>query len=456
MTIDEIYSRVVAEHRAAFSYDGDVRIARAPGRVNVIGEHTDYNGLSVLPTAIDREIAIAFSESDSSDVELTNLDPRFGARRFSVSGEITPFEPGDWGNYAKAAAQAIWKWAEEFSPGSLPLKGFRGCAGGTIPPGSGLSSSSAMVVAVAFALMSVNDLSIDPLELASLLAKGERYVGTQGGGMDQAASILSRRGCVLKISFNPLKVQPITLPGECAFVIANSMVHADKAGSAKTAYNTRVVECRLGLEMLKTMSINDWPEVASAVSLGDVMACVGDWRSLVDELPEGGLSLASISVFCGLDESEVRDRLLRSRDGSYLDEPTGGFEIKRRCRHVLTEGARVDLAASAMSEGRLDDLGRLMNESHESCASDYEVSCKELDELVSILRRHGALGARLTGAGFGGCTVAAVRTEQADELVQGVARDYYEGYLADKDFRSKKDISSFVFQCVPSSGAGIL
>ena len=453
--LDQLYDDVIAKHRAAFSEAGEVRIARAPGRVNVIGEHIDYNGLSVLPTAIDREIAIAFSATESSDVALTNLNPRFGDRSFALSGDIEPFGPGDWGNYAKAAAQALWKWAEKNSPDSLPLKGFRGCAGGTIPPGSGLSSSSAMVVAAAFALIRVNNLRIDSLELASLLARGERYVGTEGGGMDQAASILSKPGNVLKFSFNPLCAIPISLSDECVFVIANSMVQASKAGPARTAYNTRVAECRLGLQMLKTISRKDSPEIENAVLLGDVMACVPDWRSLIDELPERGVSLAAVSEYCGMDEAEVRNSCLRCRDGSFLDEPAGGFQVKRRCRHVLTEGERVDLAARAIREGRLDDLGRYMDESHESCASDYEVSCKELDELVGILRRHGALGARLTGAGFGGCAVAAVRFHDAENLIEGVSHDYYQTYLTSKGFDAVSDTSSMVFRCVASAGAGI-
>jgi len=181
--LDQLYASALDGCRCAFPDGGDVRIARAPGRVNVIGEHTDYNGLPVLPTAIDREIAIAFTVSESVEVTLTNIDSRFTKKSFVLSDTIEPFDRGDWGNYAKAAGQALWRWAAENSPKSLPLKGFRGCAGGTIPPGSGLSSSSAMVVASAFAFIAANDLGIGREELAGLLARAERYVGTEGGGM---------------------------------------------------------------------------------------------------------------------------------------------------------------------------------------------------------------------------------------------------------------------------------
>lgn len=453
--LEKMYEEVTAKHAADFPGNGEVHLARAPGRVNVIGEHTDYNGLPVLPTAIDREIAIAFSPSDSEEVSLTNLDTRFGSRTFSLSAEIAPFAGGDWGNYTKAAAQALWGWAEKNAPSSLPLKGFKGCVGGTIPPGSGLSSSSAMVVASAFALISINDLKIERADLASLLAKGERYVGTEGGGMDQAASILSKPESVLKISFNPLHATPISLPDGCAFIIANSMIQASKAGGARLAYNTRVVECRLGLQMLKKLSAESHPEIESASLLGDVMQIIPDWRSLLNQLPEGGLSLSQVAEFCAVDKDDLRARCLRCRDGSFLDEPSTGFQIRLRCKHVLTEGARVDLAASAMTEGRLDDLGQLMNESHESCSRDYEVSCTELDELVATLCRHGALGARLTGAGFGGCAVAAVRIEDAEKVLNGVIRDYYQSYLPSRGIEVTADISSLAFECVPTAGAGI-
>lgn len=452
--LDGLYSAVRDGYARDFG-SSSVRIARAPGRVNVIGEHTDYNGLPVLPTAIDREIAIAFAPNDSQEVTLTNVDQAFGTRVFSISGEIEKSPAGDWGNYTKAAAQALWNWAAEHSPESLPLKGFRGCVGGTIPPGSGLSSSSAMVVAAAFAVVDANQLKIGREELAALLARGERYVGTEGGGMDQAASILSRPGCVLKIDFSPLIAMPVPLPDDCMFVIANSMVVAAKSGAARQAYNSRVVECRLGVQMLKALARDSHPDVENASLLGDVMRTVPEWRGMLDELPETSLTLSQVVSFCKTDKAELRERCLRLRDGSFFDEPADGFAVKKRVRHVLTEAERVDLAASAMREGRLADLGRHMDASHESCARDYEISCPELDALVDAMRQNGALGARLTGAGFGGCAVAAVEKPGAAALLEGVRRDYYGGYLASKGI-NVPDIDSAAFECVPTGGAGIV
>ncbi len=361
--IDGLYANVLGGCGRAYPGERDVRIARAPGRVNIIGEHTDYNGLPVLPAAIDREIAIAFLEADSQEVVLSNVDSRFGQRRFLLSAEIEAFPAGDWGNYVKAACQAIWNWTATNSPESLPLRGIRACVDGTIPRSSGLSSSSALVVASAFALIAANGLTIDRAELAGLLARAECYVGTEGGGMDQAASILSVPGCVLKIDFNPLRTQPVPLPEDCMFVIANSTITADKAGGARAAYNARVAECRLGVQMLKSLARHTHPEAAGALLLGDIMKSVPDWRSAVDELPEGSLSLAEISDFCGLSEPDLSAGCLKRRDGSIIDIPSARFHVKKRCRHVLTEAGRVEAAVSAIREDRLDDLGRLMNES---------------------------------------------------------------------------------------------
>ena len=193
-------------------------IVRAPGRLNIIGEHTDYNGLPVMPMAIDREMAIALTPADDARVEMSNLDDAYPPFSFELSAQIEPASAGHWSNYARAAGQALWDWAQENSPESLPLRGFAGCAGGTVPAGSGLSSSSALVVAAACALVHVNRLPIERPELADLLARGERYVGTQGGGMDQAASLLSREGTALKIDFFPLRTRQVRLTQDTRIV----------------------------------------------------------------------------------------------------------------------------------------------------------------------------------------------------------------------------------------------
>ena len=395
--------------------DAEIEFVRAPGRVNLIGEHTDYNGLSVLPMALDREIAIAVSMHPNSAIELTNIDESLPPVDFELSSDIEPYPTGHWGNYVKAAAQAIWRWAEEQSPDMLPLKGYRGCVAGSVPPGSGLSSSSALVVASALALVHTNKLPISKPDLAELLAKGERYVGTEGGGMDQAASILAQEGYALKIDFFPLRTIPTRLPEGYSIVVANSLVVASKTGGALDAYNTRVAECRLGLSLLKDMVSDTHPQAQSADLLKDFSIAVKEWPGLIDQLPD-----------C-----------------------VDGLKPKIRVRHVLTEGRRVELAAEAMGKGNAEEFGRLMNESHQSCANDYEISCPELDELVNSLREAGALGARLTGAGFGGCSVALVRTEDVENVINRV----WEKYYAKRQIPDRRR-DEVLFAGSPAAGAG--
>lgn len=441
--------------RRTFPDAPEALIARAPGRVNIIGEHTDYNGLPVMPMAIDREIAIAFSPSHEPQIDLVSVEESYPRAGFELSAGIPPDETGHWGNYARAAAQAIWQWAEAHAPDSLPLHGYRGCVAGSIPAGAGLSSSSALVVAVALALVRVNSLLVDDLELAETLARGERYVGTEGGGMDQAASILAEAGSALKIDFYPLRARPVRLPAGHSVVIANSMVVASKTGGARVAFNTRVAECRIGLEMLKRDAAGV-SGIAGARLLQDFVRLVPDWRAALDALPDGPVLPADAAARAGLSEEQLVSTCLRRKDGEVIPTPAGGFQPKRRVRHVLTEYGRVEDAVRACERGDSAALGRLMSESHESCAVDYDVSCPELDVLVSSLLRNGALGARLTGAGFGGCAVALVRSDDAQALMERVWFDYYAGYLPTRGVEVLDESGQVVFACEPSAGAGVL
>ncbi|MDH7602312.1 MAG: galactokinase [Armatimonadota bacterium] len=452
--VGELYLTVMQKFRREFPECHDVGVVRAPGRVNIIGEHTDYNGLPVMPMAIDREIVIAFSPDNSGTVEVVATDDTYPKAHFALSGNIPKFETGHWVNYIKAAAQAVWNWASVHCPDRLPLSGAKLCVGGNIPPGSGLSSSSALVVASA--LVFARDLNIDRVELAELLAKGERYVGTEGGGMDQAASLMGKAGNALKIDFFPLRIRPVSLPHGCLIAVANSMVAASKTGAARIAFNTRVVECRLGLELLKHISKHRNPRVVEATLLKDYVCLEPDWRAALDSLPDGPLTVAQIADVVGVAEGELRRRCLTLRDGSQLTEPKNGFQPKKRCLHVLTEADRVERAAQAAGRGDAVELGRLMNESHSSCAENYEISCPELDCLVDLLRRHGALGARLTGAGFGGCAVALVRQEEAPGLLEAVWTDYYRQFLPTRGLPTPSQREHVLFVTKAVDGACVI
>src|SRR5947207_13967082 len=213
-----------------------VRVARAPGRVNLIGEHIDYCGLPVLPMALRQSVRIAFQPRSDRTTRLVNREPRFAPSSFAVSESIPPAPPGEWTNYARAAVGAL---AQRF-PG---LQGIDALVESDLPIAAGLSSSSALVVAMALALLHANRTMVAPLELMELLGRGERYVGTAGGGMDQAIILGARAGCASRIDFHPLRLTPTTVPADWQFIVAWSLVHAEKSGAARQAYNERTRQC---------------------------------------------------------------------------------------------------------------------------------------------------------------------------------------------------------------------
>jgi galactokinase len=336
----------------------------------LIGEHTDYNDLAVLPMALQRRTTLRVTPRDDGRVRLVNADPRFPPREFELAEHIEPFAQGDWGNYAKAAAQ--------MGVTELGLRrGFDAHVESDLPLAAGLSSSSALVVACGLALLRANDVELAPLELAALMARGERYVGTHSGGMDQAICAAGRRGHALLIEFAPLRVEALRVPSDWRFVIADSTVAADKSGSARAAYNERRAQCA---SALRALGAESYPELLAS---GDPSGLLERARSVLD-----ATSLA-------------------------------------RFRHQVTEADRVRRARAAMLAEDAEQFGELMEASHASLASDYQVSHPALDELVAVARAHGALGARLTGAGFGGCAVALCTSESAPRVVAGLQRDFY-------------------------------
>jgi len=391
--------------------DGPAVAARAPGRVNLIGEHTDYNGLPVLPIAIDRDVLVVARRRPDDAVELSNADPAFAPRRYSLRGEITPFSPGDWGNYHKAAAVGL----RSALGGEHPLPGGSFRVHGAIPVAAGLSSSSALTVACGLAHLALADVERPRLELAELFARAERYVGTLGGGMDQAATLLAEAGHALHIDFFPLRTRPVPVPPRAGFVVAHSLQLAEKSGRVRGLYNQRVVECRLACALLARRT------GVAATRLGDFPDRSAVLADLDRLLPEHEVLSEGLPDLLGVTAEELRARFV---GGETLATP-GRFALRRRVRHVLGEADRVAAAERALRHADLAALGELMNESHRSCAEDYEVSTAALDQLAVLARAHGALGARLTGAGFGGAIVALVERDRVAALIASLDRHFY-------------------------------
>ena len=345
-----------------FAAGGDARLVRAPGRVNLIGEHVDYCDLPVLPMALEQGLELAFRPRDDGRVRLATSLEGLPEVEFELGPQVAPEPAGAWGNYARAAAQALAR--------DLGLaRGLEGLVHADLPPAAGLSSSAALVVAVAVALLAANERALAPLELAELCAAAEHYVGTRGGGMDQAVCVLGRAGHALRIDFAPLRARALPLPAGWTFVVAHSGVRADKSGSTRAAYNRRRAEVE---------------EVRRRLG--------GTWAQLV--------------------ESHAR-ALVAERAEECLDN-----RLLARFRHVRGEAERVERACAALAAGDAPLFGRLLDASHASLRDDYQVSHPALDALVVRAREGGALGARLTGAGFGGSIVALVPQARAAALLE--------------------------------------
>jgi galactokinase len=317
--------------------------------------------------ALEREVVVRFFPRSDRRVVLENADPRFPPVDFEVSPAIVPDAAGAWGNYPRAAAQALARELGE-------LRGLDGEVSSTLPMAAGLSSSSALVVATALALLDVNGRTVPPPRLMDLLARGERYVGLQGGGMDQAVCLGGRAGHSIRIDFHPaLSLRAVPVPASWRFVVAVSGVEAAKSAGAREAYNARVAESR---EALRRVAARHLPGRE-----------VGNYAALVEHVP--------------------------SEDAVALAAETLEGNLLRRFRHVVTEGDRVDRAEAALRAEDPGEFGRLMTASHRSLRDDYAVSTPGLDTLVDAALAAGATGARLTGAGFGGCIVALADGEGA-------------------------------------------
>ncbi len=401
-------SELIEAFRKAYPGDSPTHLSRAPGRVNLIGEHTDYNGLPVLPMALRQEIQILFAPRNDSTIRVGNRESDFGLREFSVSGDIPPDSPGDWANYLKAPCQAL---ARRFGP----LKGFDALVTSTLPVASGLSSSSALVIAMGQALLEANQLELPPLEFAEEMARAERYTGTQGGGMDQAISVGARQDHASRIEFNPLRMFETPIPPNWCFVVAHTLVLAEKSGPAQEAYNRRTQECREALGAIR-----------SVVEGG------ADW------IRDGSFSYRQL-----LDQTCIQDLV-------DLGERHLEGVLQKRFRHVVTEATRVYDAEHALQRGDRLTFGLLMNSSHESLRDDYEVSSRELDLLVELARGAGAEGARLTGAGFGGCAVALTDPDH----LYGVLAALADGYYRKRDLSTPLEQVLFVAEA--SEGASVM
>ena len=368
-------------------------LVRAPGRVNLIGEHTDYNGLPVFPMALQRAVTIAVRPREDSLVRLANVDERFPPREFEIGPAIPAFPLGDWGNYAKAAVQEL---AIRFTV----RRGFDGLVEGRVPDAAGLASSSALLVACALATLAANELEPDRIVLMNLCARAERYVGTQSGGMDQAICFGALPGNAALIEFDPLRLRQTPIPPDWRFVVANTFVEAKKSGAARTGYNARVRECPRRPRRAGSRG-EELPRAPPAGPRRPGPRSRG--RPPRDPLPprpprrHGG--------------REGRGRAGGDARGRPRGTSAGRWTRRTRACGRITRSAPPSSTGSSASRGST-----------------------------------GRSAARLTGAGFGGCAVALCRRSHLEGVLDGIGRAFHGG--------RKDDAAAFVASA--SSGADVV
>jgi galactokinase len=363
-------------------------IVSVPGRVNLIGEHIDYHALPVLPVAIQRRITIAFRRR--RDGRIRAFSPSFGVCEFEWKAKLEPSTSGEWVNYVKAAAQAVHeRWQAE--------RGLDAAVVSDLLPAAGLSSSSALLTGFVLALFGANGVSATFEELMDVLPEGEHFVGTRGGGMDHAAVLASKTGSALLVNFTPLSVEAVPIPEDWAFLVAHSLTTAEKSNELRAEYNARRAAGARAVQQLGFAS----------------------YATAVETHPA----------------EELRNFARRLPDQEY-----------RSFLHVTSEALRVRSAVAALRTANSAEFGALLNASHGSLRDLLRVSSPALDALVEAALDSGAIGARLTGAGFGGCAVIFCKRPDRDRIAAELVKRYYSQ-------RAGFDPSMHLIAVEPSAGA---
>jgi len=419
---------------------------RVPGRVNLIGEHIDYCGYGVCPMALDQDIFMAVGTDNSKTLTLYNTDRKFEEFNCPLDQvEITlDGTAPKWYQYFLCGIKGILEILSEDQLHNV--KGLQVVVSGTVPQSAGLSSSSALVSAAALAASHAFNLSLQKEELANICAASERYIGTQGGGMDQAIAFLATEGCAKHIQFNPLRSTDVKLPSGATFVIAHSLAKLNKAATGD--YNSRVVECRLAAQIIAHRKQLDWTTIKT---LGQLQQTLGLTLDEMIALTNDILKETSYSREDVIRELNSTSSLVGAVSLTPNTRDTQSFKLYQRALHVFNEARRVEKFHEVCKnlsggEDTLVILGNLMRQSHESLRDLYECSHPQLDRLVDLAKVF-TLGTRLTGAGWGGCTVSLVPPENVDKFIEFLIEEFY------KPLGVKDGFESIVFTTAPKGGA---
>ncbi|KAI9027124.1 galactokinase [Phycomyces nitens] len=444
-------------------------IVRSPGRVNLIGEHIDYCGFGVLPMAIERDVVILGTTTDAnSRVHLANSDPKYPAREFDYEGKekVITIDASEleWSNYFKCGYKGMLERANIDTPKGLSL-----LVEGNVPAGGGLSSSAAFVCASALAVIVANKLPSTKQNLTEIAIVAERNVGVNSGGMDQSASVFSEKDYALRVEFVPrLSAQRVKLPQTnppLAFVIANTLVKADKFVTAPRHYNLRVVETKMaGLFLSKALelpkTVDTLKEVLDLYFASSTLSEQQKLAQLLERAEElfpkdtsggNGYTLDEVSAMVGWSNEDLHEKYM-----SRFPVQTDFFRVRQRTHHVLTEARRVYQFSDACEDQSGSDtikvLGKLMNESQESCKNMFDCSCPEIEQICDIALRHGAYGTRLTGAGWGGSTVMLTDEDNVDKLINAIKDEYYRPMFPTM---SEEELDDAILATKPCSGSAV-
>lgn len=358
---------------------GEPTVYFSPGRVNLIGEHIDYLGGNVFPSAISLGTYAFVTKRDDDEIHFLSVNfKEYGIKVASLK-DLTYKEEDNWTNFGKGMFKAL------IDKGANIPTGMNILIYGTLPNSSGLSSSASLEVLIGQIIKEEYDFNISMFDLVQVAQDVENnYVGVNCGIMDQFAVGMSKEDTAILLDTNSLEYEYVPLVlGDYTLVIANTN---KKRALADSKYNERRSECDKGLEILRSNGVK------------------------INQLCE-----------MTIDEFETNKKLIKN------------FTVRNRVEHAVYENDRTNNAVKALREGDLVLMGELMNQSHDSLRDLYEVSCKELDVLVDYFRDNGSIGARMTGAGFGGCVIALVETKEVDEVIEEVKKAYLEkiGYHAD-------------------------
>jgi galactokinase len=464
-------------------------VARSPGRVNIIGEHIDYSLYDVLPMAVTADALIAVkvtsSSSQGSTVKLANSNQeKFPSQEFEIpaQGDIEiDASKHEWTNYFKAglkgALQFLRKEFEDsWTPASMEI-----VMDGNVPAGGGMSSSAAVVCASALSVMIANSHHVSKRDLLDLAVVSERAVGVFSGGMDQAASIFSKRDYLLDCAFFPsFNAGHVPVPRsnpESTFLVSQSFVAADKHVAAPKHYNLRVVECTLAAVVLAKMhDVKLNPDSSPlGLSLRNLQEEIMRKEGRLNQAPEEQLAAMISVVENNLDKQDgyTRDELadmlgmsVQSLGDAHMSKfpvQADKFQLQKRALHVFSEAKRVLDFKKILSDAQdshndlhdreLQSLGNLMNETQKSCSEVYDCSAPELDEICAIARRTGSYGSRLTGAGWGGCTVHLVPQSKIEQVTKALKEEYYSKHFPGI---SEQKLKEALVISKPSSGSAVI